>query len=82
MRMEVDEESMRHAVEQAGGRWRQAEADLVGQRPMIARQLDKNRLQSLRFGSRGNTGLPDRSFPGRGRLVRAGISSRIRPGSC
>lgn len=53
MRMRVEEESMRHAVEQAGGSWQQLEADLVQHRPMIARQLDKNRLQAFTLGLEG-----------------------------
>ena len=71
MRMEVDEESMRHAVEQAGRSWRQREADLVRHRPMIARQLDKNRLQAFALGLEGTPAYLIGHF-----LAEGGLSER------
>lgn len=71
MRMEVDEESMRHAVEQAGRSWRQVEADLVRHRPMIARQLDKNRLQAFALGLEGTPAYLIGHF-----LAEGGLSER------
>ena len=53
MRMPVDEESMRRAVEQAGGSWQQVETDLVRHRAMIARQLERHRLQAFTLGLEG-----------------------------
>jgi protein-disulfide isomerase len=53
MRMPVDDDSMRRAVEQAGGSWQQVEADLVRHRAKIVRQLERHRLQAFSLGLEG-----------------------------
>ena len=53
MHMPVDGQSMRRAVEQAGGSWQQVEVDLVRHRAMIVRQLEQHRLQAFRMGLQG-----------------------------
>ncbi len=52
----LDDSAFRQAIQDAGGSWRQLDADLAQHRPSIATQLAKNHQEAFSLGLQGTPG--------------------------
>lgn len=74
----ADEQALRDAVKQSGGKWRQLEADLDTHRAEIEEQLARNAQQAFSLGLRGTPAFLIGPFLVRGRISERDFAKAIR----